>query len=51
MKKTVLTAMFIIFCINSFAHETNKEWREKFINLSFSKATLSQDNVRNLKST
>lgn len=50
MKKTVLTAMFIIFCINSFAHETNKEWREKFINLSFSKATLSQDNVRNLKS-
>lgn len=50
MKKTILTAMFIIFCINSFAHETDKEWREKFINLSFTKATLSQDNVRNLKS-
>lgn len=35
-------------CIN--AQETNKEWRKKFINLSFTSATISQDNVQDLKS-
>ena len=43
-------AAFILSCISSFAQETDKEWRKKFINLSFANATMSQDNVQDLKS-
>lgn len=43
-------AAFILSCISSFAQETDKEWRKKFINLSFTNATMSQDNVQDLKS-
>ena len=50
MKKTFLIAALIISCIGSFAQETDKEWRKKFINLSFCNTTLSQDNVQPLKS-
>lgn len=50
MKKTILIAAFIISGISSLAQETDKEWRKKFINLSFTNATLSQDNAQDLKS-
>lgn len=50
MKTFLLIATFIISCISSFAQETGKEWRKKFINLSFTNATISQDYVQDLKS-
>lgn len=50
MKTFLLIATFTISCISSFAQETGKEWRKKFINLSFTNATISQDYVQDLKS-
>lgn len=40
----------IVSSICIYAQETSKEWRKKFINLSFTNVTLSQDNVQDLKS-
>lgn len=50
MKKIILLAALIVSSICSYAQETDKEWRKKFINLSFTNATMSQDNVQDLKS-
>lgn len=50
MKKLFLIATFIVSYISSFAQEKDNEWRKKFINLSFTNATLSQDNTHDLKS-
>lgn len=48
--KAILLIILFVSSICSNAQETNKEWRKKFINLSFTNATLSQDNVKDLKS-
>lgn len=50
MKKIILLAALIVSSVCSYAQETDKEWRKKFINLSFTNATMSQDNVQDLKS-
>lgn len=50
MKKIILLAVLIVSSVCSYAQETDKEWRKKFINLSFTNATMSQDNVQDLKS-
>ena len=50
MKVILLTIILFVSSVSSNAQETNKEWRKKFINLSFTNATLSQDNVQDLKS-
>ena len=50
MKKLFLTTALIVFSVYSYALETDKEWRKKNINLSFANATMSQDNVQDLKS-
>lgn len=48
--KAILLIILFVSSICSNAQETNKEWRKKFIDLSFTNATLSQDNVKDLKS-
>lgn len=51
MKKIIiLMTTLIVSSICIYAQETSKEWRKKFINLSFTNVTLSQDNVQDLKS-
>lgn len=50
MKKIILIAALIVSSVYSYAQDTDKEWRRKFINLSFTNATMSQDNVQDLKS-
>lgn len=50
MKKIILLAALIVSSVCSYAQETDKEWCKKFINLSFTNATMSQDNVKDLKS-
>lgn len=49
-KKIILFSVLVVSSICIYAQETNKEWRKKFINLSFTNATISQDNVQDLKS-
>lgn len=48
--KAILLIILFVSSICSNAQESNKEWRKKFIDLSFTNATLSQDNVKDLKS-
>lgn len=50
MKRIIFVAMLIVSAVCSHAQETEKEWRKKFINLSFTNATLGQDDVQDLKS-
>ena len=50
MKNLIIIATIIVFSVCSYAQETDKEWRKKFINLSFTNAVMSQDNVQDLKS-
>lgn len=50
MKKFILIITLIVSSVYSYAQETYKEWRKKYINLSFTNATMSQDNVQDLKS-
>ena len=50
MKNLIIIATLIVFSVCSYAQETDKEWRKKFINLSFTNAVMSQDNVQDLKS-
>lgn len=49
-KKIILFSVLVVSSICIYAQETSKEWRKKFINLSFTNATISQDNVQDLKS-
>lgn len=49
-KKIILFSILVVSSICIYAQETSKEWRKKFINLSFTNATISQDNVQDLKS-
>lgn len=42
--------MLVVSSVCLYAQEINKEWRKKFINLSFTNAIISQDNVQDLKS-
>lgn len=50
MKKIISIVILIVSYVCSYAQETDKEWRKKFINLSFTATTMSQDNVQDLKS-
>ena len=49
-KKIILFSVIVVFSTCIYAQEKSKEWRKKVINLSFTNATISQDNVQDLKS-